>query len=236
MSETGGLSRIVVIEDETDLGDSWRLFLSEEGFAVEHFEDGASARRAFASSPPDAVIIDIGLPDGSGLGLVREAQAVGAVVIVVTGRDDAAFREEALRLGADMFLSKPVRSTELRDALRHLLNRARPQAAPREADLWTIDVRRWRLQAPDGRMLVLGRDEVSILECLQAAGSETVPRAAMILALGEDPLDYDERRLEKRVRQLRARAREAFDEALPLRTVYGVGYSFTAPCRLVDGP
>lgn len=227
---------ICIAEDEIDLGDSWRLFLSEEGYAVEHFEDAAGARASLAASRPDAVILDIGLPDGSGLGLIGEAQAHGAAVIVVTGRDDSAFREEALRLGADMFLHKPVRSTELRDALKHLLERKPPETAPPETDLWTIDIRRWRLHAPDGCTLVLGRDEVAILECLQAAGSETVPRAALIEALGEDPLEYDERRLEKRVRQLRARAKEAFDEALPLRTVYGVGYSFTAPCRLVDGP
>ncbi len=107
--------RLLLVDDEPDVRLGFSLYLAKVGFTVIEAASLAEARRVLASSPVEAVLLDLNLPDGNGLDWIadlREGQPAIAIV-VVTGKGDISIAVEAMRRGADHFLSKPVNMPEL---------------------------------------------------------------------------------------------------------------------------
>jgi DNA-binding response OmpR family regulator len=101
--------RILLVEDDTMIGDSVRSALKHEGFAVDWVRDGRAAQATLATERFDLVLLDLGLPQVSGLDVLRvlRTQKDATPVIIVTARDDLASRVAGLDAGADDYLVKP---------------------------------------------------------------------------------------------------------------------------------
>lgn len=112
-----GRPRVLLVDDSEPVREAYTLLLSESGYDVQAVGDGAEALRSAAESPPDAVVLDLGLPGLDGLQVIRALKAAPATaripVITLTGRDDPASRIACERAGSAAYLVKPIPTQQL---------------------------------------------------------------------------------------------------------------------------
>src|SRR6478752_7645095 len=116
--------RILIVEDEVPIRKFVRISLESQSFAVSEAETAAQGLRSAASEPPDAVILDLGLPDGDGLDVLRQLREWSRVpVLVLTVLGTETDKVAALDAGADDYLTKPFGEAELLARIRAILRR-----------------------------------------------------------------------------------------------------------------
>jgi two-component system response regulator MprA len=119
--------RVLIVEDDDEIASAIARVLGREGYTTDCTGTVAGAREATRSEHWDAVLLDLGLPDGDGLDVAREIRAAGGTpVLIVTARDEVSSRVEGLDAGADDYLVKPFDRSELLARLRALLRRSAP--------------------------------------------------------------------------------------------------------------
>ncbi len=125
MTEDAGTVRILVVEDEESLADTVRYNLEREGYAVAVAADGRKALERFRAEGPSLVILDLMLPEMSGLDVCRQIRQISNVpIIMVTAKDSEADKVSGLELGADDYVTKPFSVRELVSRVRAHLRRA----------------------------------------------------------------------------------------------------------------
>jgi two-component system, OmpR family, KDP operon response regulator KdpE len=137
------VKRILVVDDEPQLRRALDINLRARHYAVVTVPTGALALRMVAQRAPDAIVLDLGLPDMDGVDVIHGLRAWSAVpVIVLSGRTGIAERVEALDAGADDYLTKPFAMEELAARLRVVLRRPNPADTPGRVDLgsYTVDL------------------------------------------------------------------------------------------------
>ncbi len=216
------MARLLVVEDDGDLRSSLRRGLSEEGFAVTAVPDGAGALAALGA-PPDALVIDIGLPDADGRDVCQalRARGVGAPVLFLTARDAVTDRLSGFSAGGDDYLTKPFHFGELVARLRALLRRAGVDPATTVGDL--------RLD-PVGHAAHAGEEQVSLtptefrlLAALAGQAGAVLRRADLVRAAWPDGAIVHDNTLDQYVTRLRRKLRELGAQTA-IVTVHGVGY------------
>jgi two-component system KDP operon response regulator KdpE len=121
------VSRVLVVDDEPQILRALRINLRARGYDVAVAADGAEALDAAAASPPDVVVLDLGLPDMDGVDVIAGLRGrTGVPILVLSGRSDSADKVEALDAGADDYVTKPFGMDELLARLRALLRRNAP--------------------------------------------------------------------------------------------------------------
>ena len=128
--------RVLLIEDEADIADALALFLRAQGHAVDRAPDLETARAALDVAAFDAILLDLALPDGSGLTLLGEERRKGnrAPVIIATARDQITERIAGLDAGADDYVVKPYDLAEIEARLRAMA--AAPRAIRQRKAMW----------------------------------------------------------------------------------------------------
>jgi serine/threonine protein kinase len=126
--------RVLLVDDDVDLGSVVRDYLLHEGYSVVYFANAVKAGESLASSSFDLIILDWELPDGSGVELCREYRSSGglAPVLMMTGRKSSADKERGLDSGADDYITKPFCMRELLARVRSVLRRSRVYSKPPE--------------------------------------------------------------------------------------------------------
>ncbi len=212
---------LLLIEDDLDLGAALQQALRGAGFSSEWLRTAADARRFAAAGGHDCVLLDLGLPDGHGLELLRQWRREGLAtpLIIITASDALGERLAGLDDGADDFIVKPFIVAELISRVRAVTRRAAQQAD----SVWhcaglAIDMRQ-RLCHVDGTLVALSQREFDILAVLARAAGSVVPkhRLAQALAPLAEPLDFNA--IEVHVHNLRRKV-----GAGRVKTVRGVGY------------
>jgi len=223
--------RLLLLEDEPFLLAELAGFLEERGHRVAAVASVAAFREVWAPGRFDVAIIDRGLPDGDGLDIVAELRASGGNlgIVVMTGRGEIADRVSGLDRGADHYLVKPVRLEILVATVDALVRRIEGMPEPRR---WVLETVGWKLVPPGREPVSLGGYDFAVLKALMQARGRPVRRRALIAVLGEDPVDFNERRLDKEISRLRRRVQAQTGVDLPVQTAHGIGYVFTAECAL----
>src|SRR5690606_12003111 len=128
--ESTAMQPLLIIDDDQELCELMSRWLAQEGFEVRACHDGESARQALAGSVPAAVVLDVMLPDGSGLDLLRKLRSEHPElpVLMLSARGEPLDRILGLELGADDYLAKPCDPRELTARLRAVLRRSHPAA------------------------------------------------------------------------------------------------------------
>lgn len=226
-------ARILVVEDEADLREATVTYLQLEGMAAEGVGTLHAAKSLLARQSFDLLVLDLGLPDGDArVWLEQDIDLRDKGIIVTTARGERADRIVGVQAGADCYLVKPVDLDELVGLARNLLRRLRTTDQPTG---WILDTLKWTLQSPEARTLKLTHSELVLLQALTRRAGEAVSRDDLAIALGHDPVVYDPRRLEVLVRRLRNKVSEQLGYPLPVETVHGQGYAFTAPMTVCGG-
>jgi two-component system response regulator MprA len=222
--------RILVVDDDPAVSGALNRALRLEGYEVTLAVDGPQALEEIAIRPPDAVVLDIGLPTIDGLDVCRRLRAAGAdtPVLMLTARDAINDRVQGLDAGADDYLVKPFALAELLARLRALLRR-RPEDAGdvlRFSDL-TLDPTTREVHRGD-RQFTLTRIEFDLLELLLRHPRQVMTRELILDRVWGYTFDSGTNSLAVYVGYLR-RKTEADGEPRLIHTARGVGYVLREP-------
>ncbi len=224
MPESKGL--VLVVEDERNIADLQRRYLSREGFGVHVESTGDAALAAVRRMRPVAVVLDIALPGMDGMEVCRRLREEGdwTPVLFVTARDEVTDRILGLELGGDDYLTKPFSPQELVARVKTLLRRAAgpPQHPVRRVGRLALDAGRRTLHVDD-RPVELTTTEFNLLAFLMRHPGQVFTREQLLAQVWGYAGYRDTRVMDVYVSQLRAK----LGSASPLRTVRGVGYSVT---------
>lgn len=217
--------KILIVEDERKVGQFIERALSEQSYTVQLVRTCAAAKDALAESAFDAVILDLGLPDGDGLTLLREWRAAGfnEPVLILSARDAVEDRVKGLNLGADDYLSKPFSVDEVLARVRSLLRRQGGvkvtvlKHAGIELDLLA------RTAVLHGAKVELTSREFALLELFLLNPGRVLTRTLIAEKIWDAPYDMETNLIDVYVRRLRQKLERPGAPAL-IRTVRGSGY------------
>ena len=217
------MKRILLLEDDISLGKGIAMALSGEGRTVVRAERLDQAEQLLDQEPFSLLILDINLPDGSGLDLLRRLRRQGRwfPAILLTANDLETDIVSGLELGADDYITKPFSLAVLRARVNAQLRRSAPVQPQRlELDGFTFDFARLEF-ARDGVPIDLSKTEQRLLRLLVENRGRTLPRELLLERVWDGGAFVDENALSVAVGRLRAKLGGA-----PIRTVYGVGYTW----------
>ena len=232
-------ARILLLEDDPAIAGTVAFALQREGFAVDHVLLVGAARAGAAAALPALAILDVGLPDGSGLDLCREWRQSGndalraLPILMLTARAEELDRVVGLELGADDYLTKPFSPRELVARVRALLRRAAlapPVAPASEAALFELDTDGQRIRFA-GQWLALTRLEFGLLRALLRSPGRIRSREALLDEVWGADGDATDRTVDTHVKTLRAKLRAVRPELEPIATHRGMGYSLELVSR-----
>ncbi|MEZ5573059.1 MAG: response regulator transcription factor [Halioglobus sp.] len=219
--------RMLIVEDDRQLRELLGASFRDAGWAVELVPDGREGRYYGIEYPCDIAIVDLGLPDLSGIDLIRQWRAAGRIfpVLILTARGDWRDKVEGLEAGADDYVTKPFRFEEVAARVAALLRRAAGRAtAAVEFGEIRIDFSARRVSRA-GKALELTSFEYNTLEYLASRPGSVVSKAELTDHLYEEDQDRDSNVIEVFIGRLRRKLDP--DQTLqPIETVRGAGYRF----------
>lgn len=217
------MARILIVEDNERLSKLVATGLDEQGHVCDAVTTLAAASEALQNFRFDAVVLDLGLPDGDGVDWLRTRPRGGPPALILTARDALEDRIRGLDAGADDYLPKPFAMRELAARLRAMLRRPgdRQQTTLALGDL-TYDPAAGTASAAD-RPFELTRREASLLELLLRRAGQVVRREAIEDGLYTFDQPVTPNAVEAIVSRLRRKLEEV-DAGVDLHTVRGVGY------------
>ena len=222
---TAQLPRVLVVDDDAGVSQALERALGLEGFGVELAEDGLTALERLAAAPPDLVVLDVVMPQLTGVEVTRRLRARGnqVPICMLSARDEVADRVEGLRAGADDYLVKPFALEELAARLHALLRRSPSDGSTplRVGDL-SVDPA-GRLVHRGSRPIELTNREFELLETLARHPGMVLSRRQLLELVWGYTFDVDTNVVDVFVSYLR-RKLEAGDEQRILHTVRGVGF------------
>lgn len=238
---------ILLIEDEPAIADTLVYALKTEGFSPEWRTTGGSGLEAVTALEAALVILDIGLPDGSGLEWCKRIREISTVpILFLTARADELDRVLGLELGADDYVTKPFSPREVTARVKAILRRARPSGAPRPTVVppvavapqtvaseavkpipekgFIVDEERCEIRFR-GLRLELTRYEYRVLKTLLARPGKVYSRDELMTYAWEDPGASLDRTVDAHIKMLRAKLRALAPDSEPIQTHRGLGYS-----------
>lgn len=217
---------ILIVEDERAIADTLVYALRTDGFEPVWKTTGREALAALAAQPVALVVLDVGLPDMSGLEVCRELRKRHETpVIFLTARSTEVDKIVGLELGADDYVAKPFSPREVTARVRAVLRRSKGNGgATRSVGVWAHDEEKCRI-AYRGRPLDLTRNEYRLLAALVAAPGRVFSRDQLMHAAWDDPGAALDRTVDAHIKLLRAKLRAVAPEADPIVTHRGLGYS-----------
>lgn len=228
--------RILIVEDEPAIADTLLYALKTEGFDPEWCATGSAGIAAVRARTFALIVLDVGLPDGSGFDVCKQIRKTLAVpILFLTARNTELDRVLGLELGGDDYLVKPFSPRELTARVKAILRRTQPPAAngvlppgpaavrPASGGLEIDDERctvRYR-----GVVLELTRYEFRLARVLAAKPGRVLSRDQLMTAAWEDPGASLDRTVDAHIKSLRAKFRAVAPDHDPIQTHRGLGYS-----------
>lgn len=234
-------AHVLLVEDDPAIARSIVFALERGGLAVTHCLLLADARRQLATRQTDVLVLDIGLPDGSGLDLCRDLRhspaTRGLPVLMLSAHGEEIDRVLGLELGADDYVSKPFSPRELLARVRSLLRRSQGQTSKSIADQaiktgangpFDLDMTGQRI-ALNGQVLDLTRREFGLLADLLTHRGRIRTRADLLQAVWGSDSDSTDRTVDTHIKTLRAKLQLADPEREYIVTHRGMGYVVEHP-------
>lgn len=228
-----GMLRVLLVEDEPAIADTLVYALETECFEVTHALTGGDGLAAFARQPFDMVVLDIGLPDMTGLDVCRQLRASHSVpILFLTARDGEMDRILGLELGGDDYVTKPFSPREIVARVRAILRRTNgPAASPTPAAATAPGTQPFHHDASamrvhcHGAPLDLTAHEYKLLLVLLGKPGRVFTRDQLLDQAWEDPGAVTDRTIDAHIKSIRAKMRAAHpgaEEAIQTRR--GLGY------------
>ncbi len=215
--------RILIVEDDRALASGLKRSLSSLGYAVDHEADAADAVGLATREAYNLVVLDLGLPNGSGYDVLRALRRAGlkTPVMILTARDHVSEKVKALDLGADDYVNKPFALAEFEARVRALVRRGFGVSdTTLEFGALQFDTAQ-QVACLEGKPLDLRRRELAVLHLLLLQAGKLVPKARLI----SEVFGLDDAVAPNALELYIARLRKKLGEAgVRIRTVRGLGY------------
>lgn len=220
------MSRILIIDDESDIREIIGYNLKKEGYEVETAEDGLTGLKKVAEFNPDLVILDMMMPGMDGVEVCHnirsESKNNHIVICFLSARSEDYSQVAGLESGADDYLSKPISPRVLVSKVKSLLRRKNERNQVVEDSGITIDRERYVVWV-DGRDVVLPRKEFELLALLSEKPNYVFDRQTILDKVWGNEVVVGDRTIDVHIRKLREKIGEDC-----IKTVKGVGYKFVS--------
>jgi two-component system, OmpR family, KDP operon response regulator KdpE len=227
------MAQLLLVEDDAAIRGALIRALTERGHAVSSTPNAMEALQFVVDSPPDLVILDLGLPDLDGYEALRMLRAISKVpVVVATARDDEADIVRVLDAGADDYLVKPFSVGQIEARVRAVLRRVEADDARRSEP---VIVGGLRLDGEaheatlDDRQLELSRREFDLLYYLAERAGQVVTKRDLLTHVWQLPYGGADKTVDVHVSWLRRKLGENAQRPRYLHTIRGVGLKLSAP-------
>jgi two-component system, OmpR family, response regulator RegX3 len=223
--------RVLIVEDEESLADSVRYNLEREGYSVVVATDGRRALERFHTDGAELILLDLMLPEMSGLDVCRMIRKESQVpIIMMTAKDGEADKVTGLELGADDYVTKPFSVRELVSRVRAQLRRAAMQASPPldgilDGGPVQMDVVRHEVLV-GGRTATFPPKEFELLEVLLRRKDRLLTRLFLIEEVWGSDYVGDTKTLDVHIKRIRQKIEDNPHDPVHLLTVRGLGYKF----------
>ena len=220
------MQRILLLEDDTALGNGIQLALQGPAVQITLCRTLAQAMAEAAQHRFDLLVLDVNLPDGSGLELLRQMRQTSTVpVILLTANDLEMDIVTGLESGADDYITKPFSLAVLRARVNAQLRRG-TKSACMEIDGFRFDFDRMEFRKA-GQPIELSKTEQKLLRILVENRGQTLSRATLVDRIWTDGAEFvDENALSVTVKRLRSKLEDTPSSPQYLKTVYGIGYTW----------
>ena len=225
------MPKVLLVEDEENLGQALEYQLQREGYEVDRVVDGRVALERFKTNGADLVLLDLMLPGMAGEDVCREIRRESMVpIIMVTAKDAELDTVLGLEFGADDYVTKPFSTRELLARIKAVLRRtsSRPDGESGgvlEGGGIRLDPERVEVTV-GGRPIHLPRKEFELLELLMENAGRVLSRETLIDRVWGSDYFGDSRTLDVHIKRLRAKCEEDPHEPRHLVTIRGLGYKF----------
>ncbi|MGB5831402.1 MAG: response regulator transcription factor [Thiohalocapsa sp.] len=230
--------QILIVDDDPVTCATLTGYFEQAGHRVAEAHDGAEARLALLRGPVDLVLLDVGLPDEDGFGLIQAIRRDSDLpVIFVTSRDEDYDRILGLELGADDYVVKPFNAREVVVRARNLLRRAAGrQEGPGASECrgfgdWTLDLGHRCLWTRAGERVALTRGEFNLLAALTAVPGRALSRDALLDHVSSRDWQPSDRTVDVLIGRLRQKLGDDPKAPRLIMTLHGVGYLFAGPVQ-----
>ena len=227
------VAQLLLVEDDAAIRGALIRALTERGHAVSSTSTAIAALQLIVDSPPDLVILDLGLPDLDGYEALRMIRAISKVpVVVATARDDEADIVRVLDAGADDYLVKPFGVGQIEARVRAVLRRASADGGRRSEPVVVgglhLDGEAHEAHL-DGRALDLSRREFELLYYLAVRAGQVVTKRELLTHVWQLPYGGADKTVDVHLSWLRRKLGENAQHPRYLHTIRGVGMKLTAP-------
>ena len=222
------MQKILLLEDDITLGNGIRMALQSPSVQITLCRTLAQAQNAVADNRYDLLILDVNLPDGSGLELLTEVRKTSHVpVILLTANDLEMDVVTGLESGADDYITKPFSLAILRARVNAQLRREMSaKTSCVEIDRFQFDFDRMAFRK-DGEPMELSKTEQKLLRILVENRGQTLSRGMLVDRIWTDGAEFvDENALSVTVKRLRDKLEDMPSSPQYLKTVYGIGYTW----------
>ena len=222
---------ILVVDDHRDIREPLKTYLEKNGYRVSDAANAAEARRVLQTGAPDLIVLDLNLPGMDGLDVCRRLRRESDVpIIMLTARVEETDRLIGLELGADDYICKPFSPREVVARVKAIFRRlhAEPSAPTLVSGSISLDDKTHQVMI-DQQVLNLTPNEFGLLKIMMTQPDRVFSRSELVNRVqGYDFEGYD-RTIDTHIKNLRKKIAERLPDQKIIRTVYGVGYKFSAP-------
>ncbi len=227
------MTKILIVEDEASFSEALSFLLGKEGFDVSIAENGRTALELFKSQTFDLILLDLMIPEVSGIEVCRSIRTTSAVpIIMLTAKDSEIDKVVGLELGADDYVTKPYSSRELVARIKAVLRRGVSDDGNSEAGIHSVanirmDIERHQVTV-NGALVPLPLKEFELLEFLMRNAGRVMTRAQLIDRVWGGDYYGDTKTLDVHIKRLRSKIEVDPANPLLIQTIRGLGYKFEA--------
>jgi two-component system response regulator RegX3 len=227
------MTRILIVEDESSFSEALSFLLSKEGFEVSIAETGRAALEIFKKQTFDLILLDLMIPEISGIEVCRAIRTTSAVpIIMLTAKDSEVDKVVGLELGADDYVTKPYSSRELVARIKAVLRRGSTDEQGQESGVHVLgnirmDIERHSVSV-NGIAVSLPLKEFELLEFLLRNEGRVLTRAQLIDRVWGGDYYGDTKTLDVHIKRLRSKIEVDPANPVLIQTIRGLGYKFEA--------
>jgi two-component system, OmpR family, response regulator len=236
-------SHVLLVDDDLDICNQLSDYLGRNDFHVTAVNTAKQMLDSIAHEAIDLLLLEPRLRGEDGLRLTRTVRESSSMpIVVVSGGDEVADRVMGLELGADDYITKPFSPRELLARIRAVLRRCKVDlAGPARDDTlrayrfagWELNVRLYRLSAPDGSRVEISRGDFGLLRALLSSPQRILTREQLLELTHIDSMEVYDRSIDTQIMRLRRKIEANPAEPQFIKTERGTGYYFDAPVSAV---
>tara|TARA_R110001592_G_scaffold66678_1_gene204825 strand:+ start:769 stop:1434 length:666 start_codon:yes stop_codon:yes gene_type:complete len=217
---------ILIVEDEQKLAQLLNDYLIQAGYETEIIRDGAGVVEWVSKSKPELILLDIMLPNKSGIDICKEIRSFSSVpIIMVTAKVEEIDRLLGLELGADDYVCKPYSPREVIARIKAILRRTNTESMMLDASVLEMDSLKYKAIYM-GRVLALTAIEFHLLALMKSEPGRIFSRQQLMDSAYNDHRIVSERTIDSHIKKLRKKLRDVSEDKELVQSVYGVGYRF----------